>query len=71
MNDIRVRVYLKNGGDTAMTVYNTSLEDQMKKYSEVLNGDRDSKVLNHIGPNSIQIVPADNIAMVDLEEVAE
>lgn len=71
MSNIRAKIFLKSGGDTALTVYDTSLEEQMKKYSDALNGERDSKVLNHIGPKSIQIVPTDNVAMIDLNEVAE
>ncbi|MGG5316413.1 hypothetical protein [Enterococcus sp. AZ072] len=71
MSSIRAKIYLKSGGDTAITVYDTTLDEQMKKYSDALNGERDSKVVNHIGPKSIQIVPTDNVAMIELKEVAE
>lgn len=54
-----------------MNIHDTSLEEQMKVYSDGLNGDRDKNVFSHIGPNSIQIVPSDNVAAVDLKEVAE
>lgn len=71
MSNIRATIYLKSGGDVSMNIYDTSLEEQMKVYSDGLNGDRDKNVFSYIGPNSIQIVPSDNVAAVDLKEVAE
>lgn len=69
--DIRATIYLKSGGNTAMTIHDTSLSKQQEVYSNIFNGDRDKDICCHVGLDSIQIVPSDNIAMIDLKELVD
>ena len=62
MSNIKATIYLKSGGDISMNIYDTSLEEQMKVYSNNLSGDRDKNVFIYNGPDAIQIVPSDNVA---------
>ena len=65
--NIKVTVWLKDGNNVEVTLYNTTLKAESKRYSEAMK----YKVISHDGPNTTQLIPVEHISLINLEEVAE
>ena len=65
--NIKATVWLKDGNNAEITLRNTTLKAESRRYSEAIK----YQVISHDGPNSTQLIPVDRIALINLEEVAE
>lgn len=64
---VKATVWLKDGSNTTIMLSNTTLKAEAERYSEAMK----YQVISHDGPTSIQLIPVEHIAMINLEEVAE
>lgn len=66
--DVTTTVYLKNGMSASTDVPNTTLEDQQRLYSEAFQKDNDISLINHVCSTSIEMIPVDNISLIQIKE---
>lgn len=69
--DVKVTVYLKSGGDTSMIIYDTTLEEQNKKYSKSLEKGIENNIICHQTNSEVMFIPVSNIAGLSLKELPE
>ncbi|MGV3085056.1 hypothetical protein [Enterococcus dispar] len=62
---VKATVWLKDGNNATMMLSNTTLKAEAERYSEAMK----YQVISHDGPTSIQLIPVEHIAMINLEEV--
>lgn len=67
--DVKVTVYLKSGGDTSMIIYDTTLEEQNKKYSKYLEKGIENNIICHQTNSEVMFIPVSNIAGLSLKEL--
>lgn len=67
--DVKVTVYLKSGGDTSMIIYDTTLEEQNKKYSKSLEKGIANNIICHQTNSEVMFIPVSNIASLSLKEL--
>lgn len=67
--DVKVTVYLKSGGDTSMIIYDTTLEEQNKKYSKSLEKGIENNIICHQTNSEVMFIPVSNIAGLSLKEL--
>lgn len=65
--NIKATVWLKDGNNAEIMLHNTTLQAESRRYSEAMK----YQVISHDGPTSIQLIPVEHIAMINLEEVAK
>lgn len=67
--DVKVTVYLKSGGDTSMIIYDTTLEEQNKKYSKSLEKGIENNIICHQTNSEVMYIPVSNIAGLSLKDL--
>lgn len=68
---VEIIVHLKSGGNSSLTVFDTSLAEQASVYSKFFDDKRGATVLSHLTTSSQCFIPKDNIAFVEINEVAQ
>ncbi|MGX7196751.1 hypothetical protein [Enterococcus olivae] len=66
---VRVTIYLKSGGNVGLDIKDTTVADQIEIYEDLFNPGKNKTFLKHVGPASTQLIPAENIACIDVKEV--
>lgn len=66
--DVDVTVYLKNEMSTKMNIKNTTLEDQAEVYGKAFDGGKRIQLINHMSPTSIEMIPVENVALIQIKE---